>query len=130
MKISGVFLAVSLMAVAVAGCSSLDRSVALAKQDVTQIAVGEAAAVPALLLAKVMLRAGFEEEAVLRYGPSIRNALATSGGAQVRMGHVTEALFAVHSERLYVTSRQRGTFVEPIQSADNVPGSTGNGMTN
>jgi hypothetical protein len=99
---------------ATAGCSSTDRSVALAKQEVTSIPAGEAAAVSAPMLAEAMLRAGFKKEEVIEYGPEVRNALATSGGAQVRKGHVTEALFAIHSDSLYVTSRARGTFVQPI----------------
>ena len=66
------------------------------------------------VLAEAMLRAGFDREAILEHGPAIRNALATAGSAQVTEGHIVDALFAVHAQQLYVTSRTRGTFVRPL----------------
>lgn len=111
------FLGAAVMAAALglSGCASIDRSIPLTKQSVTPITVGEAAAVSAHDLAEAMLRAGFSREQILRDGPAVRNALATSGGAQLRSGNMVEALFAVHGERLYVTSRTRGTFVQPLR---------------
>lgn len=100
---------------ALSGCASIDRSIALTKQSVMPITVGEVTAVSAHDLAEAMLRAGFSREQILRDGPAVRNALATSGGAQLRSGKLVEALFAVHGDRLYVTSRTRGTFVQPLR---------------
>jgi hypothetical protein len=100
---------------ALSGCASIDRSIALTKQSVIPITVGEVTAVSAHDLAEAMLRAGFSREQILRDGPAVRNALATSGGAQLRSGKLVEALFAVHGDRLYVTSRTRGTFVQPLR---------------
>ena len=97
-----------------AGCASLDRSVALAEQVVTPIAVGDASDVSAYDLAEAMLRAGFTRQQILKDGPAIHNALAKSGGAQVRYGRVAAALFAVHGENLYVTSLTRGTFTQHL----------------
>jgi hypothetical protein len=37
------------------------------------------------------------------------------GGAQVRTGRIVEAMFAIHGDQLYVTSRTRGTFVQPLR---------------
>ena len=65
-----------------------------------------------------MLRAGFDREAILEHGPAIRNALATGGSAQVTEGPIVDALFAVHAQQLYVTSRTRGTFVRPLASGE------------
>lgn len=64
-----------------------------------------------------MLRAGFTPEQVLDHGPAIASALATSGAAQVRSGDIIEALFAIYSDGLYVTSRTRGTFMQPLDGA-------------
>ena len=100
---------------ALSGCASIDRSVALTQQSVTPITAGDAAAISAHDLAEAMLRAGFTPEQILRDGPAVRNVLATSGGAQLRSGKLIEALFAVHGDRLYVTSRTRGTFVQPLR---------------
>jgi hypothetical protein len=100
---------------ALGGCASVDRSVALTQEVETPITVGDAASISAHDLAEAMLRAGFTREQILRDGPAVRNALATSGGAQLRSGKMVEALFAVHGDRLYVTSRTRGTFVQPLR---------------
>jgi hypothetical protein len=100
--------------VALSGCSANDRTVALVSQEVTQMSVGETASVPANVLARAMVRAGFDKNAIIKHGPAIRNALATAGGAQLRQDHTTAALFAVHSDRLYISSRLGGTVVERI----------------
>jgi hypothetical protein len=110
---AGAFAAV-FAALALSGCSTMDRSVALATDPVVPVAVGEASAVSAFDLASAMLRAGFTKDDILKYGPEVHKALAGSGGAQVRVGKVVAAMFAVHGDGLYVTSRTRGTFVQPI----------------
>ena len=99
------------LGVAVGGCSAtMDRSVMLATEPVVPISVGEQAFVSAFDLAQAMLRAGFSKQEVLKLGPSIHSALATSGGAQVRQNKQVSAMFAVYGDRLYVTSLARGTF--------------------
>jgi hypothetical protein len=104
-------LAVAGLVSALAGCMTVDRSVELATSSVVPITVGDANVVPAYDLAAAMVEAGFTEEEILRYGPDVHEALATSGGAQVREGKVVNALMAVHGNDLYITSRSRGTFV-------------------
>ena len=108
-------IAALVLLVALSGCATMDRSIALAEQTVTPITVGDARDVAALDLADAMLRAGFTPHQVLADGPAIRAALATSGGAQVRYQHTAEAIFAVHGFDLFVTSRTRGTFTVPLR---------------
>ena len=103
-------LAATALAAGLAACSTMDRSVMLATEPVIPVSVGEQAFVPAFDLAQAMLRAGFSREEVLKLGPSIHSALATSGGAQVRQNKQVSAIFAVYEDRLYVTSLARGTF--------------------
>ena len=101
--------------VALGGCSAtMDRSVMLATDPVVPISVGEQAFVSAFDLADAMLRAGFSRDEVLKHGPMVHSALATSGGAQVREGKSVSAIFAVYGNKLYVTSLARGTFAVPI----------------
>lgn len=100
-------IALSLM---LASCSAMDHNLVRMEEQVTPIAVGDTAAVPAYVLASAMLRAGFTEDQVLRKGVAVRNALANSGGAQIRSSDYVQALFSVHGNELYVTSRTRGTF--------------------
>lgn len=102
---------------ALSGCMTVDQSVALATQPVTAVAIGDANKVSAYDLASAMLQAGFSQDDILRYGPDVDDALATAGGAQVRQDKMVSALFAVHGNRLYVTSRTRGTFVVPLGGA-------------
>lgn len=97
-----------------AGCSTMDRSVALVDEPVVEVPVGEAADVPAPVLAEALLRAGLSRTQILTEGPAIRNALATNGGAQVREDKLVIALLAVHDGQLIVTSRERGTFMVPL----------------
>jgi hypothetical protein len=105
---------IGLVLFGLAGCTTMDQSVALATQPVMAIAVGDARAVSADDLASAMVGAGFVKDDILRYGPDVEQALATSGGAQVRQNKMVDALFAVHGDKLYVTSRTRGTFVMPL----------------
>ena len=112
----GVSLPCFLLLATLSACSGVDRSIDLSRQSVLPVTVGEGFPVSADDLAAAMLRAGFNREQILRDGPAIRNALGTSGGAQVRTGRIVEAMFAVHGQRLYVTSRSRGTFVQPLQA--------------
>lgn len=99
-----------------AACATtkFDSNIPLTSQPVTAIVVGQAADVPAIVLASAMIRAGFSEEQILREGPGVRAALATSGGAQVRDEQSILALFSVQAGLLYVSSRERGTFTMRI----------------
>ncbi len=101
--------------VILAGCASVDRNIAMTREPVTGIVSGEATNVSAADLAEAMVRAGFTREQILAQGPSIRQSLATQGGAQVRDGKVVGAMFSIHADKLYVTSRTRGTFVQTLR---------------
>jgi hypothetical protein len=106
-------LAIGAMAL-LSGCVSADPNIVMTQEAVTSIPVGESTAVSAYDLAAAMVRAGFSRDQILKDGPAVRNALATSGGAQIRDGKFVSALFSVHAGRLYVTSRTRGTFVQDL----------------
>jgi hypothetical protein len=120
MRLLGAAAALAWLA-AMAGCASVDRNIQLTEEIVTPIAAGEAEEVSADDLAEAMLRAGFTPQEVLEHGPEVHHALAASGGAQVRQDKLVQALFAVHSGKLYVTSRTRGTFVLPLEAVAVAP---------
>jgi hypothetical protein len=106
----------AILAAALTACATtkFDSNIALTNQAVTPIVVGDASDVPAIVLASAMMRAGFTDEQILREGPGVRTALATSGGAQVRDEQSILALFSVQNGLLYVSSRERGTFTMRI----------------
>ncbi|MGM0633383.1 MAG: hypothetical protein ACQETO_09435 [Pseudomonadota bacterium] len=110
-------LMVGLLVFSLSSCSTLDPGMATIEAAVTPTTIGHAGQVEADDLAEAMLRAGFSRPFILKNGGAIRNALATAGGAQIRDGESVEAIFAVHLETLYVTSRRRGTFIQALGEA-------------
>lgn len=107
-------IVIALVGLNLGACATPDANVQRLEEQVTAIPVGEAAAVSASDLAQAMLRAGFSAEEILAHGPTVRNSLAASGGAQIRDGRLVSALFSIHEGKLYVTSRTRGTFVHEL----------------
>jgi hypothetical protein len=101
-----------------AGCKTVDRSFELVETTILPVTAGDAMDVPAPILAEAMVRAGYDREYVLRHGAAVHQALATSGGAQVREGQMVSAMFAIQAEQLYVISRERGTFVMEVGDND------------
>lgn len=108
-------LLVGVAVLMLSGCATTDQSLVLAHQTVTPMTAGETLDVSAYDLAEAMLRAGMEPKDIVKHGPAIRNALATSGAAQVRLDGVAEAIFVVENHQLLITSRTRGTFAQPLR---------------
>lgn len=65
---------------------------------------------------RVMERVGFSDEQILQVGPELHRALQTAGAAEIKLGKKTEMAFGINGERLFITSRTRGTFVYNITS--------------
>lgn len=63
----------------------------------------------------VMRRGGFSDERILDLGTDLRNMLASSGAAKIRVGDKIEAIFAVDGRCLHVTSRLRGSFIYDLK---------------
>lgn len=115
-RLAGLIVAAGLSVLVLSACATtkFDSNIPLTSQPVTALVVGDSADVSAVVLASAMIKAGFTDEQILREGPSVRNALATSGGAQVRDEESILALFSVKDGLLYVSSRERGTFTMRI----------------
>ena len=58
-----------------------------------------------------MRRAGFSDQEILDLGPEVRNALASTGAAMIRIGDKVKAIFAVDGKFLHVSTRARGSFI-------------------
>lgn len=95
---------------ALAGCAGIDKNVARESEDVSTVTVGDPGEVSAMVLARAMLRAGFNRAEILERGPKIRRGLAVSGGAEARSNGQVLALFSHKEGVLYVTSASSGTF--------------------
>lgn len=77
---------------------------------------GAAASLTADEVVQAMRQAGFSDEEILEKGPELRNTLAMSGSARIAKGSTAEAVFAADAQKLYVSSRQSGSFSVPLES--------------
>lgn len=80
--------------------------VPLANQDVAELSADD--------VVRVMRRAGFSDEQILELGPELRDGLAESGAAQVRLKGKVEVVFAAHGNYVFITSRLRGSFIYDV----------------
>lgn len=115
-KHSRIRFVIPVLALFMASCASTDVNIDRFERAVTAVPSGETASVPALTLARALTEAGFSRQEILEYGPEIRNALARSGGAQVRVTGKTLALISVLEQRLYIVTNEAGTIVVPVSS--------------
>ena len=97
-----------------AGCAQGDRNVSRLNAGVTKLAVGDPYPVSARDLAAAMIQAGFTGDEVLEYGPEVRNAIGTAGGAQVNRDKFVMAIFSVQDGTLFVSSRDGSTFLREL----------------
>ena len=102
------------LTLALIGCASMDTNVARLEADVQSISVGEPHAVSARDLAAAMVQAGFSGADILKYGPEVRNAIGSAGGAQINKDKFAHAILTVQDGKLYVSSRDGGTFLREL----------------
>lgn len=76
----------------------------------------ERAALDADDIVRIMKRAGFSDEQIVEHGTKLRNTLAISGAAQVRIGEYVEAILAVSGQYIHVTTRLRGSFIYDLEA--------------
>ncbi len=62
-------------------------------------------------VAKIMRRAGFSDQQIIDLGPDLRNQMADTGAAEVKMNDKVEAIFAVKGPYVHGSSRRTGSFV-------------------
>ena len=80
----------------------------LSNQDVITLSADDIVA--------LMRRAGFSDQQIWELGTDLRNALLVSGAAQVRLKDKVEAIFAVHKEYVFITTRLRGSFIYDVNA--------------
>ena len=102
-----VVLAALLATLWLSACAHQQR---LLSGDVEHMPNSDVAALTADDIVLVLNHAGFNDDQILRYGPKVRNDLASSGGSRITIHNLVESIFAVHGEDLYVSSRGIGTF--------------------
>lgn len=86
-------------------------------------------ALDAMDVVRIMRQAGFHDELILKLGPSLRNTLATSGGARLFINNKVEAAFAADHDRIYVSSRRSGSFIYNPQTDQPIPAVASSGQT-
>jgi hypothetical protein len=87
----------------IGGRSAGFKIVALSNQNVVALSADD--------VIQVMRRAGFSDQQILALGTQLRNALLYSGAAQAKLRDKVEAVFAVHGDYVFITTRLRGSFI-------------------
>jgi hypothetical protein len=67
-------------------------------------------------IVQILKAAGFDDEQIIEYGPSIRDGLARSGAVRILINNVVEAGFAVKGDEVFISTRSRGYFIYNIKT--------------
>ena len=107
----GLFIVLLLSALlSMVGCAHIPAQVIpVSNRDVAAVAAISALSTEDIV--RVMLQAGFSDEQIVEFGTDLRNELARSGAAQIDVGDKVEAIFAIHGDYVYVSSRLTGSFI-------------------
>ena len=105
-----------LLTVILPGCAGPAYEVLPAGSAATSLGNADAAELTADDVVAVMRRAGFADEHILEFGTDMRNAIAQTGGARIRLGEHVEAVFAVSGNYLYASSYRRGSFTYDLET--------------
>jgi hypothetical protein len=98
------------LASAIAGCAQrIECRVApLGNPDIVGLTADD--------VVRIMQRAGFTDDQIIEKGTDLRNALASTGAAQIQMGEKVEAILAVDGRLVFVSSRARGSFIYDVET--------------
>jgi hypothetical protein len=65
----------------------------------------------------MMLKVGFSEQQIVEMGETLRNALVSSGAAEVRRGKEVGAIFAVYkNDTIFIQTRRGGTYIYDVRN--------------
>jgi hypothetical protein len=68
-------------------------------------------------IVNMMLRIGFSEQQVIDLGEPLRNALTSSGAADIRRGKEVGVIFAVNQgDAIFITTRRGGTYIYDVRA--------------
>lgn len=120
-----VLLLLAFVCLSTAGCAHMGRLASGIKSKLTGRRPAEFVVIPfsnqdvveltADDVVQLMRRAGFSDEQILELGTDLRNGLFHSGAAQVKRRDTLEAVFAVHGDYVFITTRLRGTFIYDVK---------------
>lgn len=103
----GAGLVLLTLAATLGGCAQSQhpqmRVISLASRDIAPLQADD--------IVVTMRRGGFSDQEILDLGPDVRNTLASSGAAMIRIVDKVEAIFAVDGNFLHVSTRRRGSFI-------------------
>ncbi|OPZ09830.1 MAG: hypothetical protein BWZ08_00128 [candidate division BRC1 bacterium ADurb.BinA292] len=64
---------------------------------------------------QVLLQVGLSDQVILKHGARVRETLARTGAVQIRNGRYTEAILAAHPPYIYMTCRDKGSMIYPLE---------------
>jgi NACalpha-BTF3-like transcription factor len=119
-------LLLALAALGVVGCAHVDNMarrigkytgiIKTAQLQIIPLSNQQVVSLKADDIVLIMRQAGFSDEQILQLGTDLRNALLLSGAAQVKLRDKVEAIFAVHDNYVFITTRLRGSFIYDVTS--------------
>jgi hypothetical protein len=133
-----VLLLLVLLSLSIVGCAQISRftnsignklSGKPAGFEVIPLGNQDVVALTATDVVQVMRRAGFSDDQILELGTELRSGLFHSGAVQIKLRDKVEAVFAVHGDYVFITTRLRGSFIYDVNrgwvqlSAAAAPGS-------
>ncbi len=83
------------------------KVVAMSNRDIAELSADD--------IVLIMRQAGFSDGQIMELGPDVRDGLLFSGAVQVRRKKKVEAIFAVNSDYIFITTRLRGSFIYDLK---------------
>jgi hypothetical protein len=84
--------------------------VAMSNRDVADLSADD--------IVLIMRQAGFSDGQIMELGPDVHDGLLLSGAVQVRRNKKVEAIFAVNSNYIFITTRLRGSFIYDLKKGN------------
>jgi hypothetical protein len=108
---TGIWL-VFILALGMTGCASSTTS---SEFRITPLSNKNTIALSADDIVRIMRRAGFSDEQILKLGGRMHDSLLHSGAAQLEIGDRVEAIFAANNNFVYIATRLRGSFIYDVK---------------
>ena len=65
---------------------------------------------------QMMRRVGFTDEQIRELGADLHDSLSQAGAARIEINNMVEAIFAIHDDCVYISTRSRGSFVYNVKT--------------
>ncbi len=107
-----------LISILVMACFFIVSGCAHQKAYIVPITNSDFAAPDAEDIVRILRYCNFSNEQIIELGKDLRNTLAKSGAAQIRVNEKTVAIFSVHDSDIYICTSQKGSFIYDLNTGE------------